>query len=315
VALQGRSPLIIDAAIRQSRVVTETPGADRAVVVGVDGSAGSAVALQWAIDHADHLGVVEPVMAFSAGLYTVGFGSFEGEDEAGGPYRYDAFLRLRAFLLEHAPSLVDVGRVVEGRAGAALLDAATGSELLVLGTRGWSSRIDLSLGSVGAYCARHSTVPVALIPPEVRPIHDRLDVVVGFDGSPHALAALQWALGHLRRSARVTAVRVYTSEAVAGDPSSPSSESSTVAAHRELECEVAAVLTDFHTHPEVELLVVAGDPRAALRAVADDADLLVIGSRGLGALDQLLIGSVAIALAHHPMVPTIVVPHTGHDDF
>jgi nucleotide-binding universal stress UspA family protein len=295
--------------------VTESSGADRTVVVGVDGSVGSAVALQWAIDHADHLGVVEPVMAFAAGLYTVGFGSLEGEDEQGGPYRYDAFLRLRAFLLEHAPSLVDVGRVVEGRAGAALLDAAAGAELLVLGTRGWSSRIDLSLGSVGAYCARHSTMPVALIPPEVPPIHDRLDVVVGFDGSPHARAALQWALGHLRRSARVTAVRAYTSEAVVGDPSSPSPEMSETATRRELEAEVAAVLTDFHTHPEVELLVVPGDPRAALRAAADDADLLVIGSRGLGPLDQLLIGSVAIALAHHPTVPTIVVPDRGHDPF
>jgi nucleotide-binding universal stress UspA family protein len=212
---QGRSPLMGGVAIRQSGSVTESSGADRTVVVGVDGSAGSAVALQWAIDHADHLGVVEPVMAFSAGLYTVGFGSLEGEDEAGGPYRYDAFLRLRAFLLEHAPSLVDVGRVVEGRAGAALLDAAAGSELLVVGTRGWSSRVDLSLGSVGAYCARHSTVPVALIPPEVPPIHDRLDVVVGFDGSPHARAALQWAFGHLRRSARAC-----------GDPSNPTTTSS-----------------------------------------------------------------------------------------
>jgi nucleotide-binding universal stress UspA family protein len=288
---------------------------DRTVVVGVDGSVGSAVALQWAIDHADHLGVVQPVMAFSAGLYTAGFGSLEGQQEAGGPYRYDAFLRLRAFLLEHVPSLVDVGRVVEGRPGAALLDAAAGSELLVVGTRGWSSRIDLSLGSVGAYCARHSTVPVALIPPEVPPIHDRLDVVVGFDGSPHARAALQWALAHLRRSARVTVVRAYTSDSIIGDPSSPPPETSAAAARRELEREVAAVLTDFHTHPEVELLVVAGDPRAALREAADDADLLVIGSRGLGALDQLLIGSVAIALAHHPTVATIVVPDPGHDPF
>jgi nucleotide-binding universal stress UspA family protein len=285
------------------------------VVVGVDGSAGSAVALQWAIDHADHLGVVEPVMVFATGLYAWGFGPLEGDDERGGAYRDDAILRLRAFLLEHAPSLVDVGRVVEGRAGAALIEAAAGSELLVVGTRGWSSRIDLSIGSVGAYCARHSTVPVALIPPQAPPLHDRLDVVVGFDGSPHARTALQWVLAHVRRSARVTAVRVYTSEAVVGDPSSPSPEMSEASARRELEGEVAAVLTDFHTHPEVELLVAPGDPRAALRAAADDADLLVIGSRGLGALDQLLIGSVAVALAHHPTVPTIVIPESGHDPF
>jgi nucleotide-binding universal stress UspA family protein len=217
--------------------------------------------------------------------------------------------------VEHAPPLVDVGRVVEGRAGAVLLEAAAGSELLVVGSRGSSSRVDLSLGSVGAYCARHSTVPVALIPPEVRPVHEGLDVVVGFDGSPHAVSALQWVLEHLRRSARVIVVRAYSTEAVVGDPLSPLPEESEAVVRRELEHEVAAVLTDFPTHPEVELLVVPGDPRAALRAAAGDADLLVIGSRGLGALDQLLIGSVAIALAHHPTVPTIVVPHHGHDDF
>jgi nucleotide-binding universal stress UspA family protein len=285
------------------------------VIVGVDGSAGSAVALQWAVDHADHLGEIVPVMAFVAGLYAVGFGSLEPADERGGPYREDAILRLRAFLVAHAPPLVDVGRVFEGRSGAALLEAAAGSELLVVGSRGLSSRVDLSVGSVGAYCARHSTVPVALIPPEVPALHDGLDVVVGFDGSPHAVSALQWALGHLRHSARVTVVRVYTSEAVVGDPLSPSPEESEAVVRRELEAEVAAVLTDFPTHPEVELLVVPGDPRAALRAAVDDADLLVIGSRGLGALDQLLIGSVAIALAHHPTVPTIVVPDPGHDPF
>ena len=295
--------------------VTDPSGADRTVIVGVDGSAGSAIALQWAVDHADHLGEIVPVMAFVAGLYAVGFGSLEPADERGGPYREDAILRLRAFLVAHAPPLVDVGRVFEGRSGAALLEAATGSQLLVVGSRGLSSRVDLSIGSVGAYCARHSTVPVALIPPEVPPVHDGLDVVVGFDGSPHAVSALQWALEHLRRSARVTVVRVYSSEAVAGDPLSPSPEESEAVVRRELEAEVAAVLTDFPTHPEVELLVVPGDPRAALRAAAGAADLLVIGSRGLGALDQLLIGSVAIALAHHPTVPTIVVPDPGHDPF
>ncbi|HYN33280.1 MAG TPA: universal stress protein, partial [Ilumatobacteraceae bacterium] len=176
--------------------MTESSGEDRTVIVGVDGSAGSAAALRWAIDHADHLGAVEPVMAFVSGLYAHGFGALEAHDHLGGPYRDDAILRLRAFLVEHAPSLVDIGRVIDDRAGAGLVDAATSSELLVVGTRGWSSRADLSVGSVGAYCARHSTVPVALIPPDVPPIHDRLTVVVGFDGSPHSRTALQWTLEH-----------------------------------------------------------------------------------------------------------------------
>jgi nucleotide-binding universal stress UspA family protein len=154
-----------------------------------------------------------------------------------------------------------------------------------------------------------------LIPSEGPPIHDRLDVVVGFDGSPHSRNALEWTLAHLRRSARVTVVRAYASESVVGDPLSPSPEISEARALRELEGSVAAELTDFRTHPAVELLVVPGDPRAGLRAASSDADLLVVGSRGHGALDHLLLGSVANALAHHPTVPTIVVPHHGDDSF
>ncbi len=287
--------------------MTET--SERTVVVGVDGSAGSAVALQWAVDHADHLGSIQPVMTFVTGLYEYGFGPIEDPDDRGGPYRSAASDRLRMFLLERCPSLVDAGSVIEDRAGAGLVEAAKGSELLVVGTRGWGSRIDLSLGSVGAYCARHSSVPVALIPPVIPGVHDHLDVVVGFDGSQHANTALRWALAHLRRSARVTAVLAYTSATVVGDPLSPSAEISETNARRELEDGVSAVLSDLQVHPPVELQVVPGDARKALRSVGADADLLVVGSRGHGVLDQLLLGSVAAALVHHPTIPTIVVPH------
>jgi nucleotide-binding universal stress UspA family protein len=281
------------------------------VTVGVDGSAGSAVALQWAVEHADHLGAIVPVMAFGSGLYAYGYGPIEDPGDRGGPYRSEAIDRLRAFLNEHCPSLADAGSVIEDRPGAGLVDAARASELLVVGTRGWSSRVDLSLGSVGAYCARHSAVPVALIPPVIPEVHDHLDVVVGFDGSQHARTALVWALTHLRRSAQVTVVRAYTSASVVGDPLSPPPEISETSASRELEDGVSAVLGDLPVHPPVELLVLPGDAREALRSVGADADVLVVGSRGHGVLDQLLLGSVAAALVHHPTVPTIVVPHHG----
>ena len=293
--------------------MTESSRSDRAVVVGVDGSVGSAVALRWAADHADQLGAITPVMAFAGGLYAYGFGAIEESNGDEGPYRGEAKLRLRAFLQEHAAELVDDGFVIEDRPGAALVQAAAGSELLVVGTRGWSSRLDFSVGSVGAYCARHATVPVALIPPESPPLHDHLEVVVGFDGSQHARTALRWTLTHLPLSADVVAVRVFTSESVIGEPLSRSAEISQSDARRDLEDGVAAVQRDLPRHPAVELLVVAGDPRDALRTAVADADLLVVGSRGHGVVDHLLLGSIAAALVHHPTVPTIVVPHHhGH---
>ena len=283
--------------------------ADLIVVVGVDGSDGSATALRWACDHADHLGAIEPVMTFVAGPLDH-VSDAVGEDGTDiEPYRADAEDRLRRFLEAHAPHLVDSGVAVESRPGPGLVKAAKAAELLVVGTRGWGGRVELSVGSVGAYCARHATAPVALIPPDVPALHDHLDVVVGFDGSSHAWDALRWTLRHVRRSARVTVVRAFTDEHVAGEPLAPSTGQVEDAVRAELEAGVTALLDDLPGHPPVEMAAVPGDPRAVLQTASTDADLLVVGARGHGVLDRLLLGSVASALAHHPTVPTVVVPH------
>ena len=133
--------------------MSESPTQDRIVTVGVDGSAGSAAALRWAVDHADDLGTVIPVMTFVAGPFEYGFSAVDGPDRTGGPYRSEAILLLERFLEEHAPSLTGTGAVIESRAGPGLVHLAEGSELLVVGTRGWSARGGLALGSIGAYCA------------------------------------------------------------------------------------------------------------------------------------------------------------------
>ena len=106
----------------------------------------------------------------------------------------------------------------------------------------------------------------------------------------------------------MVAVRAYPSESVTGEPLTLSPAQAEDSARRLLEEGVSAILSELDGHPEVTLRVVPGDPRAALRAASDGADLLVIGSRGLGVLDRLLLGSVANALVHHPNLPTIVVP-------
>ncbi|MGE5210530.1 MAG: universal stress protein [Acidobacteriota bacterium] len=282
-----------------------TDSSRRFVVVGVDGSNGSAVALRWALDHADHLGDIEPVTTFVTGPMVREVGPADAGDE---PYRSEATRQLRVFLESHAPWLVDSGVVLESRAGPGLVKAAAAAELLVVGTRGWGDRADLSVGSVGSYCARHSTVPVALIPAEVPSLHDHLDVVVGFDGSRHSRDALRWTLRHVRRSARVTVVRAFTDERVAGEVLRPAEGRAEDTARSELEHGVAVVLEHLPGHPPVEMAVLPGDPRAVLRSASVGADLLVVGARGHGVLEHLLLGSVASALAHHPAVPTIVVP-------
>lgn len=281
------------------------------MTVGIDGSPGSAVALRWAIDHADRLGRVIPVAAFVAGPFEHEFGTHTRSDATAAYYRTQMVTLLSEFLGEHAPELVDDGVVIEQPAGPALVDASAGSELLVVGTRGWAAREGLSIGSVGAYCARHAKVPVALIPVDVPPVHDRLSVVVGVDGSSQSAHALRWTLDHVRRTATVTAVRVTTVGPIAGDPLSVSADDAEAAAGSELVDLVAAVLAEADGHPEVDLLVVPGDPREQLGTAVADTDLLVVGARGHGVIHRLVLGSVAMALVHHPTLPTIVVPHDG----
>jgi nucleotide-binding universal stress UspA family protein len=277
------------------------------VVVGVDGSAGSARALRWALDHADHMGEIQPVMTFENGPLVRDASAGQAHDPD--PYWTDADHRLHSFLDTHAPWLADSAFVIENRPGPGLLKASAAAKLLVVGTRGHSGRVDLSVGSVGSYCAHHATVPVALIPGEVPEPHGHLDVVVGFDGSVHSRNALRWTLTHLLASARVTVVRAFTDHTVAGEALAPSVDDTEAGVLADIRDGVAAVVASLDRHPPIEVAAVPGDPREVLRTAGAGADLLVIGARGHGALDRLLLGSVANALVHHPTVPTIVVPH------
>lgn len=263
------------------------------------------------MDHADHVGRVIPVATFVAGPLEHEFGTHTRSDATAAYYRSEMVTLLSEFLRQHAPELVDRGVVIEHPAGPGLVEASAGSELLVVGTRGGATREGLSIGSVGAYCARHAKVPVALIPLDVPPVHDRLSVVVGVDGSSQSAHALRWTLDHVRRTATVTAVRVTTAGPIIGDPLSVSADDVRAAARSELEDLVAAIVSDAEGHPEVDLLVVPGDPREQLGTAVAGTDLLVVGARGHGVIHRLVLGSVAMALVDHPTLPTIVVPHHG----
>ena len=58
---------------------------------------------------------------------------------------------------------------------------------------------------------------------------------------------------------------------------------------------------------EVERRVVQGTPAAILVEESRGADLLVVGSRGLGGFRQLLLGSVSQQCAHHAECPVVIV--------
>jgi nucleotide-binding universal stress UspA family protein len=58
---------------------------------------------------------------------------------------------------------------------------------------------------------------------------------------------------------------------------------------------------------EVERIVVNDIPARAVLDVGAGADLIVVGSRGLGLVKELALGSVSSKVVHHTTVPTVVL--------
>jgi nucleotide-binding universal stress UspA family protein len=146
------------------------PPLGRRIVVGVDGSPGSDRALRWAITQAQLTDAsVEAVASWqdpvASGAYSFGFAPVLAEDE-------DWVTLTEKYLQESVARAVDelhsrvriVTRVVQGHPAQALLNAATGAELLVVGSRGHGKLAGMLLGSVSQHCVQHAPCPVVVVP-------------------------------------------------------------------------------------------------------------------------------------------------------
>jgi nucleotide-binding universal stress UspA family protein len=146
------------------------------IIVGVDGSDGARVALEWAVREARLRGTrlvavhtwQMPVGAGAAASFGMGAGAFDPSLEADLMERVEAGAKQ---LLEREIAAVDtsgieVERLVEARNAAdALLDAARDADLLVVGTRGRGGFKGLLLGSVSQQASHHAPCPVVIVPP------------------------------------------------------------------------------------------------------------------------------------------------------
>lgn len=142
-------------------------------------------------------------------------------------------------------------------------------------------------------------------------------IVVGIDGSEHSRRALDWAVREAAmRQAPLTVITV--NQALAGYWSTPVTypgdtdltEQTRKVAQQEADDAVAhAGLAS--PPPSVTVSAVTGLPAEVLLAAADDADMLVVGSRGAGGFRRLLMGSVSTQVSHHAHCPVVVIPAEG----
>lgn len=127
-------------------------------------------------------------------------------------------------------------------------------------------------------------------------------IVVGVDGSPGSLRALQWAIaeGRLRGSA-VEAVTTWRSDST-GSASSPE-------AAKSLQSKVIRDATAaLDTVPLISEAVEAGVPEEVLAKRSEHASLLVIGSHGVGSIRHAALGSTSEYCSRMASCPVVVIP-------
>jgi nucleotide-binding universal stress UspA family protein len=137
------------------------------IVVGVDGSPTSKLALRWALTQARLTGAtIDAVIAWEyPEAMTGNFWIANLVDDQPG---FDAMAEkeLAAAISETAgpdPDVTINPVVIRGYPAEVLIDAAEGAGLLVVGSRGRGGFASALLGSVSQHCAHHATCPLVII--------------------------------------------------------------------------------------------------------------------------------------------------------
>ena len=138
-------------------------------------------------------------------------------------------------------------------------------------------------------------------------------IIVGIDGSGHSQRALEWAMKEAAiRHTPLTVLAVH--EAVAGYFGGVSiytdDSERTEAVRQAVQAETDKALAALEgPHPEsVTVTAVHGFPVEEIIKAGADADMVVLGSRGVGGFTRLMLGSTVGQVAQHAPCPVLIVP-------
>ena len=137
-------------------------------------------------------------------------------------------------------------------------------------------------------------------------------VVVGYDGSDASRDAVQWAAAEaVARDAELLILAAMTVPMSASPMSfgvmSPNAIDDMIARVGKHVDDEAASLMASQPGLVARGKAVMGGASAALVDASEDADLVVVGSRGMGGFKGLLVGSVGVQVAEHSHCPAVVV--------
>jgi nucleotide-binding universal stress UspA family protein len=229
---------------------------------------------------------------------------------------------LRAFARTRVdPSVAAEVRVVQGAAANEILGVASemAASLIVLGTHGRSGFERLMLGSTAEKVLRKATCPVLTVPRAAGaagPPHELVlfeSIIYATDFSEGARAALPWALSLARESkARLAMLHVLDWPDMPGE-GKPFAATLTSARDEWLEQLRSRLRTAVPAEARAALAVddvlATGAPyKEILRVAAErQADLIVLGVQGRGAVDLRLFGSTTSEVLRRAACPVLTV--------
>ncbi|MFI9846668.1 universal stress protein [Nonomuraea sp. NPDC051941] len=267
------------------------------IVVGVDGSAPATAALEWAAADAQRRGLDLRIVHVCEQLpHSDGIESCTGVLEAAAD---------RARWLTSEVKVAT--KPLRGNVIGNLIAQSESADSMVLGSRGLGGFAGMMAGSVGLAVAGHAAGPVVIVRD---PAVERYDtVVVGYDGSDHSEAAMAYAVEQARARKALLHV-LFAWQVPMFSPYAVTYNSLIETAMQEEMRAARQRVEPWRTrNPDVDISDEqrCAHPVTALIEAARSADLVVVGSRGMGGLASAVLGSVSQGVLNHVTCPVAIV--------
>ena len=273
---------------------------ERGILAGYDGSARSGRALSWAAREAAARGELLAVCyAPQTGPASDAVGKVLAH--RGGEQILAKGVRLAQ---DAGPGVKVEALLAAGPAAAALCEHSGRADMVVVGSHGQGGGVPGTLlGSVSSQVAEYAERRVVVEHGRWRAVGQYAPgpVVVGADGSIVSQAALRFAV----EEAALRAAPLMVVCALADCPARLGNE-------QQVQENVEGLLDRLEKeYPEVTVLrqITAGGPLNGLLAAAHDAQMVVVGARGLGGVRGMRLGSTARGVLHHSPCPVGIVHH------
>ena len=289
--------------------------ADPGVVVGVDGSPGSKVAVQWAARDAELRNVpltLVHVVPATAGTWLESSlvpAWMRGQRERGRQL-VDEALKIATESCQRGSAKIDC-QMPSAMTVPALVDLSKDADLVVVGCLGTGTLRGRHMGSVSSGLVHHAHCPVAVIHDGVQLNADvaRAPVLVGIDGSRESELATAIAFDEAsRRKVGLTALHAWSDVSVfdaivslpgPGWPALRAVQDETLA-------ERLAGWGERYPDVPVSRLIARDEPASGIVHASKSAQLVVVGGHGRGGFAGMLLGSVSAAVVLLARVPVIV---------